>query len=788
MVATAYQTTHDCSEETIVNILVAGFSGQLKEWWDNYLTNDEKTSIYNAIKTDLDDKIIINEDKEEIPDTVNTLIFTIAQHFIGDPSLWKDRPAELLSNLKSLGDKVRDKICSQSVNGDIPYDNLSYGQLISYIQKVALKICQDDKIQRQLAKEKAQNKRDLGMLKSKQKKKQQSKKELKYNKPIPRRNFPKKKYCKKSQKKPKAKTICYNCGKQGHISKYCRLKRKIRNLNLEPTIKEKINNLLIETSEQESEKESSSEDLNQIQQDEQVSSSEGEGETPKINTLTKEQDLLFEAIDSNSNPQEKKIFLNKLKKTLETKPKQKKFITSNKFDVCNILKRLENTSTKPTIIQDLQTEINNLKQEVKELKQQQEIHQIILSQFEDHSDLDKETKEENESKDEENFMGLINRIKIQKFYIHIKIIVNDFVLDTIVLFDTGADSNCILEGLDPTKFFEKTSEKVSTVSGSKLKINYKLSKAIIENQGLRIETNFLLIKNLKNEVILGTPFIKALFPLQISKEGITMWHLGKKVTFEFSTKPITRNINLIEKNMDQINFLKEEVSFGNIQTQLDKPQITEKIRSLLKYIKTTIYLDLPHALWNRKKHMVDLPYEKNFTEKQIPTKARPIQMNEEMFQYCQKEIKDLLDKGLIRKSKSPWSCAAFYVNKQAELERGMPRLVINYKPLNQALKWIRYPIPNKKDLLNRLNSAKIFSKFDMKSGFWQIQIKESDRYKTAFTVPFGQYEWNVMPFGLKNAPSEFQKIMNDIFNPYSKFSIVYIDDVLIFSQTINQHF
>ena len=115
--------------------------------------------------------------------------------------MWKDRSAELLSNLKcrtladfrwyrdtfltrvytregsqqpfwkekflaglprSLGDKVRDKIRSQSANGDIPYENLSYGQLISYVQKVALKICQDDKIQRQLAKEKAQTKRDLG--------------------------------------------------------------------------------------------------------------------------------------------------------------------------------------------------------------------------------------------------------------------------------------------------------------------------------------------------------------------------------------------------------------------------------------------------------------------------------------------------------------------------------------------------------------------------------------------------------------------------------------------------
>ncbi|WJZ89861.1 hypothetical protein VitviT2T_009049 [Vitis vinifera] len=146
-----------------------------------------------------------------------------------------------------------------------------------------------------------------------------------------------------------------------------------------------------------------------------------------------------------------------------------------------------------------------------------------------------------------------------------------------------------------------------------------------------------------------------------------------------------------------------------------------------------------------------------------------------------------MDKKLIRKSKSPWSCSAFYVQKQAELERGTPRLVINYKPLNDVLRWIRYPIPNKKDLLQRLGKSKVFSKFDMKSGFWQIQIAEKDRYKTAFVVPFGHYEWNVMPFGLKNAPSEFQNIMNEIFNQFSDFIIVYIDDVLIYSDSVEQH-
>ena len=163
-------------------------------------------------------------------------------------------------------------------------------------------------------------------------------------------------------------------------------------------------------------------------------------------------------------------------------------------------------------------------------------------------------------------------------------------------------------------------------------------------------------------------------------------------------------------------------------------------------------------------------------------------MNLEMLEYCKKEIQELLDKKLIRPSNSPWSYATFYVQKNSKLERGTPRLVINYKPFNNVLQWIRHPTPNKMDLIKRLYNAAIFSKFDMKYDFWQIQIKEEDKYKTAFTVQFRHYEWNVMSFGLNNAPSEFQNIMNDIFNDHTRFSIVYIDDVLIFSNSIEEHF
>lgn len=213
-----------------------------------------------------------------------------------------------------------------------------------------------------------------------------------------------------------------------------------------------------------------------------------------------------------------------------------------------------------------------------------------------------------------------------------------------------------------------------------------------------------------------------------------------------------------------------------------------KIDSLLKKFENEVCSNLPTAFWKIKKHSVALPYIDGFDERNIPTKARPIQMNHEMVEICKTEINHLLENGIISPSNSPWSCSAFYVNNSAEKERGAPRLVINYKPLNSVLKWIRHPIPNKRDLLKRTYKANLYSKFDMKSGFWQIQINKEDRYKTVFNVPFGHYEWNVMPFGLKNAPSEFQNIMNGIFNPYSYMLIVYIDDVLIFSEDIDSHF
>ena len=221
-----------------------------------------------------------------------------------------------------------------------------------------------------------------------------------------------------------------------------------------------------------------------------------------------------------------------------------------------------------------------------------------------------------------------------------------------------------------------------------------------------------------------------LYPFLTIEEGIKTNVLGKDILFKFILRPIPKDIyslNTIVKEIDKdridrknrhLESLKSKIIYKRIVDQLTDPILNNKIKLLRQQIETEICSNLPIAFWHRHRHIVQLPYEKDFNERKIPTKARLIQMNNELLEHCKKEIEDLLNKGLIRKSKSPWSCAAFYVNKQAKLERGVPRLVINYKPLNKALQWIRYPIPNKKDLLDRLHEATIFSKFDMKSGFW----------------------------------------------------------------------
>jgi hypothetical protein len=207
---------------------------------------------------------------------------------------------------------------------------------------------------------------------------------------------------------------------------------------------------------------------------------------------------------------------------------------------------------------------------------------------------------------------------------------------------------------------------------------------------------------------------------------------------------------------------------------------TKCIRQVLEEFLDVMLEDLPKDLPPRRRvdHAIEVMPGVE------PLAKAPYRMSHEELKELKVQLEELLAKGYIKPSKSPYGAPVLFVHKKD----GTLRMCVDYRALNKATVKNRYPLPRIDDLFDRLSGAKVFSRIDLRSGYYQIRIAEGDEEKTAYRTRYGSYEFMVMSFGLTNAPATFCTLMNDIFREWlDDFVVVYMDDILIYSSSLEEH-
>jgi hypothetical protein len=180
----------------------------------------------------------------------------------------------------------------------------------------------------------------------------------------------------------------------------------------------------------------------------------------------------------------------------------------------------------------------------------------------------------------------------------------------------------------------------------------------------------------------------------------------------------------------------------------------------------------------------DVEFVINLVPGTAPIAQSLYHMAEVELKLLKAELDSLLEKEFIRPSASPWGSPALFVPKKD----GTQHLCVEYRTLNAVIIKNKYPLPRIDDLMDQLRQAKFFSKIDLRSGYHQMKIRPEDIHKTMFVTRYEQHEYTVVSFGLTNAPAYFMNMMNKVFmDELDKCVIVFIDDILVFSKTTEEH-
>ncbi|KAL0537061.1 hypothetical protein IC582_026029 [Cucumis melo] len=320
---------------------------------------------------------------------------------------------------------------------------------------------------------------------------------------------------------------------------------------------------------------------------------------------------------------------------------------------------------------------------------------------------------------------------------------------------------------------------VSTPSGECMLSKEKVKTCQIEIAGHVIEVMLLVLDMLDFDVILGMDWLAANHAsIDCSRKEVT-FNPPSRASFKFKgegSRSLPQVISAIRASK-----LLSQGTWGILASVVDT---READVSLSSEPVVRDYPDVfPEELPGLPPHR-EVEFAIELEPGTVPISRAPYRMAPAELKELKVQLHELLDKGFIRPSVSPWGAPVLFVKKKD----GSMRLCIDYRELNKVTVKNRYPLPRIDDLFDQLHGATVFSKIDFRSGYHQLRIKDEDVPKTAFRSRYGHYEFIVMSFGLTNAPAVFMDLMNRVFREFlDTFVIVFIDDILIYSKTEAEH-
>jgi hypothetical protein len=425
-----------------------------------------------------------------------------------------------------------------------------------------------------------------------------------------------------------------------------------------------------------------------------------------------------------------------------------------------------------------------------------------------------------------NLVESNNQYRTTAMKCHIRIKNNPVV----AVLDSGAAVSIITKSLMKKlglEIQESSKVVVTTANGDKSRALGQIKNLPIVIQTIAVPITLQVIESTEDTLLLGTDwFNKARATLNFDDQTLQIRYMGKVVVIP--TNHVKGNEFILQDDEDDFNELIEELEKEEEYEQEDLEEVEANFSEATEGIQEenpACYLStveqakeltdekeisvgpLNEEEKDQAKQLMN-EYEEIFanniseegqttsltqtslvehiipTGDVMPIRQKAYRMPPDAQEFVKKEIEAMKSKGIIQESSSPWASPIVLVPKN----NGKLRMCIDYRKLNKATKKDSYPLPVIDEVLAMLGKAKWFSSIDLASGYWQIKVKEEDREKTAFITKYGIYEFTVMPFGLCNAPATFQRLMDKVLRPYiGRIALVYLDDIVVFSDTFEQH-